>query len=499
MSRRYSVGVVTAYGAAKAGGYTGTYSQFCEDLADLGDNIAEVREARIEVDANKTAAQQAQEGAETAQGAAEEAAESVSQSAAQIEQNREDIGDLKNTKAPVIIDNASGSIAHFEDGADDMPIKALTVNVEPVQSGTGDPSPTNVRPISGRTGATVVQIGDDLVNKTLNANINGTGTIESSSAKYRVVVAPVKYGFEYAIAGDISTIVIGFYAQDPDIGSVSYDGTRIIQTERAFIAPIDGYVCVRFTPPETAPMVGVGKAVNFTWGDTEAGTVYGGTLRGNHDGSWELIVSAAAYDMGDITWLKDSGSTSDKQIYYGGITGMRVFDEGAPLTGSVFCSVYQPTNSRTLATIRNGGQESCIYARATRNQLYIVDSMYSSVEDFTAAVAGQTLVIPLESPQIFHLDDSPQLKTLLGTNNIWADCGPVSVDYPADTKLYIQKINAPTDDDMTADTQIESGKYFLIGNTLYLSTTIIPAGDTIIPGTNCQKTNLAAALNALNA
>ena len=88
---------------------------------------------------------------------------------------------------------------------------------------------------------------------------------------------------------------------------------------------------------------------------------------------------------------------------------------------------------------------------------------------------------------------------MLGTNNIWADCGPVSVDYPADTKLYIQKINAPTDDDMTADTQIESGKYFLIGNTLYLSTTIIPAGDTIIPGTNCQKTNLAAALNALNA
>lgn len=96
MSRRYSVGVVTAYGAAKAGGYTGTYSQFCEDLADLGDNIAEIREARIEVDANKTAAQQAQEGAETAQGAAEDAAESVSQSAAQIEQNREDIDDLKS-------------------------------------------------------------------------------------------------------------------------------------------------------------------------------------------------------------------------------------------------------------------------------------------------------------------------------------------------------------------------------------------------------------------
>ena len=47
------------------------------------------------------------------------------------------------------------SVASFSDGADDIPVKALTVKIEPVQDGSGDPSPTNVRPITGRTGANI--------------------------------------------------------------------------------------------------------------------------------------------------------------------------------------------------------------------------------------------------------------------------------------------------------------------------------------------------------
>lgn len=40
MSRTYSAGVVTAYGAAKRGGYTGTYEQFCQALGDLAGIVA---------------------------------------------------------------------------------------------------------------------------------------------------------------------------------------------------------------------------------------------------------------------------------------------------------------------------------------------------------------------------------------------------------------------------------------------------------------------------
>lgn len=58
-------------------------------------------------------------------------------------------------------DTASGAIASFPDGADDVPVKSLVAQIAPVQSGSGDPSPTNIRPISGWTSATITRTGAD--------------------------------------------------------------------------------------------------------------------------------------------------------------------------------------------------------------------------------------------------------------------------------------------------------------------------------------------------
>ncbi len=58
-------------------------------------------------------------------------------------------------------DTASGAVAHFDDGADDIPVRSLLVGIAPVQSGSGVPSPNNVRPISGWTGVTISQSGED--------------------------------------------------------------------------------------------------------------------------------------------------------------------------------------------------------------------------------------------------------------------------------------------------------------------------------------------------
>ena len=47
----------------------------------------------------------------------------------------------------LVSESASGAVASFDDGADDVPVSSLKVALEPIQTGTGDPSPTNVRPI----------------------------------------------------------------------------------------------------------------------------------------------------------------------------------------------------------------------------------------------------------------------------------------------------------------------------------------------------------------
>lgn len=45
-AKRYSAGIATAYGAAKKGGYTGTYEQFCAEQAMFAENAQYVRQSR---------------------------------------------------------------------------------------------------------------------------------------------------------------------------------------------------------------------------------------------------------------------------------------------------------------------------------------------------------------------------------------------------------------------------------------------------------------------
>ena len=58
----------------------------------------------------------------------------------------------------LVSESASGAVASFDDGADDVPISSLKVALEPVQLGSGDPSPSNVRPIVASNGKNLLQV-----------------------------------------------------------------------------------------------------------------------------------------------------------------------------------------------------------------------------------------------------------------------------------------------------------------------------------------------------
>lgn len=63
------------------------------------------------------------------------------------------------------VENLPQSIASFNNGAE-APITSLKVAIEPQQEGSGDPSPTNVRPISGWTEEVITRTGKNLFDKT---------------------------------------------------------------------------------------------------------------------------------------------------------------------------------------------------------------------------------------------------------------------------------------------------------------------------------------------
>lgn len=81
--------------------------------------------------------------------------------------------------------SASGAVATFSDG-EDLPLNSLNVNIEPVQSGSGDPSPSNIRPISGwdavevhngNTVVTTISLGQTVYGGTLNP-LTGVLTVD---------------------------------------------------------------------------------------------------------------------------------------------------------------------------------------------------------------------------------------------------------------------------------------------------------------------------------
>ena len=105
----------------------------------------------------------------------------------------------------------SGAVASFDDGAYNMPVKTLTVGVNCVQSGSGTPSPTNIRPILGKQIVAINQSGEDEENvKTVKINLNQAvygGELEAVSGSLKITYAVVDMGSITWISGNG-----GFYA-----------------------------------------------------------------------------------------------------------------------------------------------------------------------------------------------------------------------------------------------------------------------------------------------
>ena len=70
---------------------------------------------------------------------------------------------LANQYGAYIVKSASGDIASFSDGADNVPVSELIVNITATQAGSGTPSPSNPRPISGHSSCTIT-VEDDIDN-----------------------------------------------------------------------------------------------------------------------------------------------------------------------------------------------------------------------------------------------------------------------------------------------------------------------------------------------
>lgn len=277
------------------------------------------------------------------------------------------------------VGSASGGIATF---STDMaaPLKSCVVTVEPVQSGSGDPSPDNVRPISGWTGCNVYVRGINLWDGSWeNGNISdSTGNNSGTSSSYwrSTGYIPFPTAVQYYMYSPFRSGNFRQFYYDKDKVYLGYHGlawNRVINSGDKSYANRIRYLRFRI-------------AQSHDDRDNQASVNYPSSYHNSY---------IYAGDSNTISWETEAGTVYGAEL--DAITGL--------LTVRPYYASY---NGETLVGPWISSMD--VYAAGT------TPTTGAQVVDWGGIADTYQL-----TPQ--------QVSTLKGVNNIWADCGPVDIKY----------------------------------------------------------------------
>ena len=244
--------------------------------------------------------------------------------------------------------NASGAIASFDDGADAIPLVNLVANIKPVQEGSGTPSKTNLRNITGFTSCIISHSGTD-------TSISETKTIDLETLTGGTV-----YG------GNIT---------------INEDGSGVLTVTHALIT----------VTAETA----IHKTRVNNNGVTQF--IYNLTPRGNINRGSEIKCNALNIYPTATVWNYQTAGT----VAWG--------------------------NDGSTAMLFVGAPSGITSGQAWRDWLNEIGTLQVYYRRVNAAQ--------------YPINSIGQLKTLLGENNILANTGDVNVTYRQDLSILLNKIN----------------------------------------------------------
>lgn len=452
----------------------------------------------------------------------------------------ERIEDLEQTTTATTIGPVA--IASFDASVAGMPLKGLTVNIEPVQSGSGDPSPEeNVRPISGWTGAKVARTGKNLLldsdfnagtqdgityAKNDDGSYSASGTVSGQRTAFNLLNATnckIYRPGAYAVSCDgVSStgvrLVVSYKATES--GSTQYVDVTNPSVEKTFNISATGRITgIYFRGQTTGTIVdtvlkpllllqeddgaewerGLGSIYDIAF-PTEAGTVYGGTLDMVNK---KLTVTYWGHVFNGEETVSGLQSSSPPNFFIRYGAPAILSNEGR------ICSHFQNVSITTANTV-----QGYTAVNATNRVQFRYTSLFTTVEEFKSWCAAQyqngtplVAVAMLAEPIEYIITDDFDIETLLGENNIWADTGDVTVTYGAyleTVKSYADQVGdsilsaiAPLETSYTASRAYTVGSYLFVGTKFYKVTAAIAEGGIITPDTNVIQTTVAEQLIAI--
>lgn len=344
-----------------------------------------------------------------------------------------------------IIDTASGTIASFPDGSG-LPMRSLLATIEPQQSGTGDPSPENVRPISGWTGLSGKRCGKNLFDTASAGNewVTSGGYITTKDSA-KSVRLDCKAGEVFTLSnkntasGTNILVIACFDANNTmlsrDVVSSSVKSVTATVPNRAsfLIACFNDWSLVEEAQLEVGSTATTYEApatslpITVSW-QTEAGTVY--------DGYIDVVSGVLTVGTAVET---ENGGNPYWQLNTGGV--------GRFYLPSLPSGLDTSRKAESICNVLTYKDDNTVYGPFFvygGSGLYVNKiSADETLEQFKTRISNPALQIiyPLAIPQTYQLTPQ-QISTLLGNNTVFVDCGSVSVTYQASIKGYIDKVLA---------------------------------------------------------
>ena len=378
------------------------------------------------------------------------------------------------------------ALAGFSDGVDGAILGKCVVNIEPTQSGSGDPSPTNVRPISGWTGAKVNVAGKnlfDINNPFFSAFSAGymnayKGYIENGrlynggrigytgGGSITIPVSPGKYTIQAVINGEsvtaearavnldgnIWTSYTNIYGAYDITGKYTYtvivpEGYTHLYVAWASATQYGSWETdIQIERNETATEYEPYKGNIYDISFGEAGTVYGGTL---DVGTGVLTVDTFYGHVDKISyyWSKQ-GDYIGFYTYLKPGSGAYSLNWPDPKGNILFCNEFPIRGESGQIGATFNSAYTYISFRILYSDLGISDTATES-EIVSAANSWLVshplyVVYPIATPITYQLTPV-QVRTLLGLNNIYADCGDVTVQYRGDVPNLYENVAVITE------------------------------------------------------
>lgn len=333
-------------------------------------------------------------------------------------------GGGRSTHTATKIDVAKTPLATFESNASGLYIPEVLAYFSATQSGTGDPSPNNNRPINGVSSLYVSNGGQNLFDKNSpniinNYRLSATGAETSTNGWLISDYIPVNENCFYKAIGlrasSGSTTCCCAYNSSKEF-TRSYD---VLANRDTDIVTETGDAYVRLSvrtlsdEQNTAQFIGgISAYINL------GGTYYGGYL---NVPTGLFTVTHLIANLGDCTFSGTVGST--------GIIGTTsLVDAIKPVanadTANAYCSHY-------LVSRRNSLSDKAISVNPT-GTVVLRDSTFAdqSGTDLQTWLANNNVqfVYELATPQTYQLTPA-QLEQLLGQNNVFCSADDVAVKY----------------------------------------------------------------------